>query len=539
MANNAWAEAKWVVDQLGSGGGGIAPNNCISVLTTKDRDMNIKLFYTWPNDTIIENQTIATVLGCKVVLYEGEDLGDETKGTLIDDSMVKDEYKSSPLLISSNYFTEGETYTIHVFPYSDQGVVNRNAKNAVTFVYQKYTLYGCRVNKTDSNSTTRVEYLTGYENETFTSAAMNYTSGTFDYGDWKDVWFIKGCKPCMLKYDGTVDYYLDPDDYTKKADGSNSDVTDTTYEGNVMVEIPLVWIKSYTDGDYQYYLYSDVQIDDEYHAYPFINSQGKTMLYTYMPAYNGSAVTTNSVTRLRSMSGLTPMNTQTATTETTYATNNNPSDIASPIWCTEVLADRQLINALLLLIGKSTDSQTVFGNGHYTGGSSASNLLKSGLMNQKGLFWGTNSTGSGVKVFGIEHWWGNQWRRIAGYVNVSGTQKIKLTYGKDDGSTIVGYNQTGDGYIVINNCTPAGTSGGYVSDSVVNEYGWFPKTASGSQTTYECDGLWYNNSQTDFAFVGGSCDHGFLAGAWYVNLGSAASNSYWSVGASISCKPLN
>ena len=50
--------------------------------------------------------------------------------------------------------------------------------------------------------------------------------------------------------------------------------------------------------------------------------------------------------------------------------------------------------------------------------------------------------------------------------------------------------------------TPSGTSGGYISDSVVNEYGWFPKTASGSQTTYECDGLWFNNSQSNYAIVG-------------------------------------
>ena len=87
--------------------------------------------------------------------------------------------------------------------------------------------------------------------------------------------------------------------------------------------------------------------------------------------------------------------------------------------------------------------------------------------------------------------------------------------------------------------TPSGTSGGYISDSVVNEYGWFPKTASGSQTTYECDGLWFNNSQSNYAIVGGACDDGFLDGPWYVSLNNAVSYAYWNGGATVSCKPLS
>ena len=139
MGNNAWPEAKWVVNQLrGNGGGGsgagIAPNNCASIVASKDKDLAMKLYYTWPEDTIIEGQTIVTVAGCKVVLYEGEDLADETKGTLLSTSTIKNEYKTSPFLISADYFKEGHTYTIHVFPYSDQGVVNRNKNNSVTSV---------------------------------------------------------------------------------------------------------------------------------------------------------------------------------------------------------------------------------------------------------------------------------------------------------------------------------------------------------------------------------------------------------------------
>ena len=35
----------------------------------------------------------------------------------------------------------------------------------------------------------------------------------------------------------------------------------------------------------------------------------------------------------------------------------------------------------------------------------------------------------------MENWWGFQWRRFAGLVNVSGTAKYKMTKGTQDGST--------------------------------------------------------------------------------------------------------
>lgn len=40
----------------------------------------------------------------------------------------------------------------------------------------------------------------------------------------------------MLKSNGTVDCYLDPDDYTKKADGTASPISDVNFNGNAMME---------------------------------------------------------------------------------------------------------------------------------------------------------------------------------------------------------------------------------------------------------------------------------------------------------------
>ena len=96
------------------------------------------------------------------------------------------------------------------------------------------------------------------------------------------------------------------------------------------------------------------------------------------------------------------------------------------------------------------------------------------------------------------------------------------------------YNWTGSGY-TNTGLTPAGTSGGYISKCKCNNsYGTMPYTASGSATTYECDGLWFNNSQVDVALMGGSWGGAALCGASCVNLSSAASGADTAIGARFS-----
>ena len=50
--------------------------------------------------------------------------------------------------------------------------------------------------------------------------------------------------------------------------------------------------------------------------------------------------------------------------------------------------------------------------------------------------------------------------------------------------------------------------------------------------------MWYNNSQVNYAYVGGGWNYDLLVGPFYANLYNAASNSVSYVGAALSCKPL-
>ena len=154
-------------------------------------------------------------------------------------------------------------------------------------------------------------------------------------------------------------------------------------------------------------------------------------------------------------------------------------------------------------------------------------LLQTGTMNTKGLFWGESTGKSGVKVFGMENFWGNQWRRTAGIILANGITKAKL---------IPPYNTDGSGYKTISSVAPSGTSGGYIKDIIFTNDGFAPHVASGSESTYYCDGLWYNNEITSFALFGGTLYCGRHCGSLCVNLPYAPSAADWRFGASSSYK---
>ena len=384
--------------------------------------------------------------------------------------------------------------------------------------------------KSISNSSVRIMYEGDCAD--YTSAYMDYEAGEFNYGDWENAFFMP--KPVLLAQDGTVFCYLDPNDYTLDVDGNSVSAYLSGSSGtyNAMMQWPKIYVSRTQDDYFEHTRIASYKIDETYHCYSNIDANGNEIDYFYTPIYNGSVVSST----LRSISGQTPMNTQTGTTEITYATANNQTSTNE--WYIEQWCDRALINDLLVLIGKSTDTQTIFGNGHYTGGSSASSLLSTGTMNTKGLFWGTNGTGSGVKVFGMENYWGNQWRRTAGLMTSGVAIYAKMTWDTTDSTGITGYPTTSVSGMMSLGKSASGTSGGYISSTYNSEFGCVPYVSSGSSSTYEADGLWFNSSVVGYASVGGSCYNGLLCGAFALDLSNAVSDSSWNFGASLSCKPL-
>lgn len=386
----------------------------------------------------------------------------------------------------------------------------------INIVYKLGTRYGFRRSKNNSSPAGRIEYL--FDAAEKKPASMGLNTGVFDFGDWED-FVYKVARPVMLKTNGTVDYELDPNNQTlRKDNGLSSDVTNTNYNGNAMVEFfGFKWVKRYEDASYEYVIFSDVQFDEDYHAYAHTGADGKVKNAFYWGMFKG----TNVGSKLRSIGTGSVMVNQTRNTEVTYAMGNGDQyyTIYKSGW--DYIAD------LLTLISKSDNSQAAFGSGRSASNNSAA--IAVGSLKDKGPFWGSSNGTSDVKVFWIEGFWGNVWEGMAGMI-LAGSAGIKVKMTPP-------YNFDGKDYEATN-IVPSGTSGGYVNlASVSDKYGYVPKVASGSETTYMCDGLWFNNSQTDYALVGGAWNDAGPCGSRYVDLSGLASFTYATVGSRLSYLP--
>ncbi len=449
------------------------------------------------------------------------------------DGTVFSPFTTSPAVITG--LTNDTHYYVAAYAYT--ALRTSEKSNVVEVTPREYVQFAFHYSENDS-SPASVTYPAGYDNSDYTDTFyVDLSTGVPHYGDWdktddKNKWLFP--KPCMLKYDGTVDYYLNENDETKKEDGTASDVANSSYAGNAMMEWgqdgrKLYWkIVPDSDGKGFTFVIASAQVDNDMQPWNHYNCQGGIAEHFYTPIYFGSS----DGTRLRSISGGTNYVNNAATAELTLAKANNLT--SDEIWNTEVYCDFLLTAMLCILISKSTNSQAKFGHGRCASGNSSA--IGQGTMNGKGMFYGKSNQTDGVKVFGMENPWGNLWRRIAGLINANGTVKLKLTYGKEDGSTVDGYNTTGSGY--ISHGTMSGTSGGYTSHMNITDRGITPETISGSDSTYYCDGAWFNNGQVDYALVGGRWLYGLLVGCLCVHLAGAVSIAAADVGAALSCKPL-
>lgn len=442
---------------------------------------------------------------------------------------------TSPLTVTG--LTNNTTYTVKAVSVNTKGRTTESA--GVTVTPKGIIKFAVHYSENNSDPDS-CDYPQGYDNYGWTPMYVNLSTGVPVYGSWDregangDIvnWLYP--KSCMLLQTGTVDYYLDENDETKKADGTASDVANTSYAGNAMMEWAqdgaiIHWkIIPDQDGHGFTFVVANYQADGDMKPWNHYNCDGDVAEHFYTPKYFGSS----DGTRLRSISGGTNYVNHTESEELTLAKANNLT--AKEIWNTEVYSDWLFIGLLQVLLCKNMNTQAKFGSGRCKSTNSAA--IGQGTMNGKGLFFGSNDETSGVKIFGMENPYGNIWRRIAGLINDQGTVKIKLTYGKQDGSTVEGYNTTGSGY--ISHGTMAGTSGGYTSHMNITNRGITPETISGSDSTYYCDGAWFNNGQVDYALVGGYWNGGLIVGCLCVLLDRTVSNAAASFGAALSCKPL-
>ena len=477
----------------------------------------VRLWWKDPRDTIIDGYVIASWDATVIVKKQGAYPEDIDDGVIVATVTDRDSHLDNALVDTQE---NAAAWKYRAFPRSANGVYCLDKRNCFGV-----WVYGYYIDEAAPVTSTRVHKIEGCDNYFYERAYMDFENNRFEWGDWRNAPFLP--RPCMLKRSGEVAYYLDPDNYLKKADGTASDVANSAFDGNAMMEWNTVFMKKYRDRNRIYVFFSNVKQDSGFECFSTLKSDGTYAEHFYTPIYEGNLV--DNVMRSLSLNAVAQSG-STADQEAAYAEANGAG------WTTTVWADEDLITALFVLMFENTDSQAALGNGNINGGTSAAAFLPTGSGNQKGMFWGSNTNNQCVKVFGMENWWGNRWRRPNGVLLIEGIYHVKMTRSTADGSTTTGYNRTGTGYINTGLTTEGDYNAAYISRVHGGKYGFLVAKAAGSSTTFYADGHWSARTGTRMLLRGGACHYGALCGAFAFSVNELPALADWNFGASLSYK---
>ena len=356
---------------------------------------------------------------------------------------------------------------------------------------------------------------------------------------------------CVVLDSGVVNYYLDPFDSTKKADGTAAVLTGA--DGQVMVEIPKFYTRRTVSGTIITWEISAFP-QAGFTVHPAFIKDGVEVNYRYYGAYdacvydvggatylsglnydnnsgaNGVQVDVTATTgdKLASVSGIYPMVGLTRAEFRTLAANRGTfwRQLDFTLW--------SAVQMLYLIEYQSFYSQAILGagntNGSYLASSGvqadsphtiagASNWLGNGSTNTTSGAGVSAKPGTSYMVYrGIENLYGNCWNWADGInVNVGTNGYVYVTNNRADFADDTSTNMT----LIATN---ASTAADYASAlSAIDNYFIASSVSGGSSSTYLTD-YWYGSTSSNrVVFVGGSAYYAALAGAFHVLANSASS----------------
>lgn len=355
----------------------------------------------------------------------------------------------------------------------------------------------------------RVEYLG--KNANYSPLNLDLNTHSVDYGSWADWPWLSANVPVMCDWNGHIDYYIDPTDYTKKAGSFEpSDVSNLNYEGNAMAFVKCIYTCTYCINHDRYVYFCDKKISDHFAPLGF-NVRGIIRDYMLIPMFYGHK---DRKGRLRSIA-----NQYSAGTITGHHTQNcDHLDMDTQAQYLSILRSSAsslffggaLVNVLTdiaIMLSKSTNTQASYGSGmskSYTSDSDANGhwgTLPDPILNAQ--FYGGNDEKTFTNIFHSTVLGSNMlWQRDPYTLLVYGKLKISPDYRFD----LTGESYMDTGYIL--------TQGNYYAAfQTVPEYGFIPcSDIIGSESTGYCDYIYANPSVISVSSRFGCCRSGARAG---------------------------
>ena len=475
-----------------AGSSGIAPSN-VKEARVGAGNSKLTIYWSDPEDTTVEGQTIATWKGTKLVQKVGSYPENPKDGVLLLDNQERNKYKDTGFEI--NNLVNGRTYYFALFPYSTTNSLNLSTNNRISGTPQEAKIMTAKIDLSNSNPATCVSYA---------DDAVDMAAGS----DAWDEFF--GHYPCLFK-DGKEVGKLNRNDFTKFADGRAADITSGS-AGDVMIAFPRRGVRISTSGDIVTVSMTEAQDDPNFKYYAHTKGADRRDIF-YLGAYKGYKDRLN---KLRSISGKKPQNILPLAEARTIAQANGTGYEQSAFY---QLIFRQV---MYILKYKNLNSQAVIGAGYTytrhdgstsTGGSEAYGMDSELIRKSDSSY--IEDDLKHVKLFGIEDFWGNINEWIDGLTSNSKGCLTSTGPYNDNGKS---YRDNGpfksDTSSYSKMSKPAGTS----------ELGFIAKETKGSDTTYFADRANFDSFRAPR--FGGSAREGKGAGAFCLIMDCSATDKY-------------
>lgn len=411
-----------------------------------------------------------------------------TDGTLVGTFTTKNQYQSTELEFTPPS-TIGSDVNCCIMVYAHCSIAGDTkdyvngeyeGQSSAQFKIKSYSTWTVVIDESNSNPLSCC---------TYGGDAVGMTKGS---DEWDTIF---GYRPCVFK-NGAVVFYLDPNDWTKDANGN------TTYNGisiaslistdyynsgyDVMIEFPRMGLNISKNGTKITVSLTDDPNNSnfEYRAHKRGDVAKNAF---YLGAYDACKNQPSANILLRSVSGGTIVASTQSEDFWFYAENKGTGYT--------LFAFYQIvyIQALYILKYGNLNSQATIGTGQL-----GTALTTNGSLNGNGMNYSAGTNGA-IKLFGLENLWGNYNQRVIGaYIDNSNNlvTNTNLTYAgtKVEYTEPLTFGSSLQGFITT---TQGGTGKGFILSNA----------SGGSSTTYYCDYSIVGNSSVNYARYGGAWDN--------------------------------
>lgn len=366
-----------------------------------------------------------------------------------------------------------------------------------------------------------------YTGDSIGKTPMSLNSdGSVNEGGWADFIDQLNNHPWMVKSDGTPDYRLMDTDYTKKMDGTASDVANTDYDGGAFAWIRRIYKSEKMYGNRRAVSFRLTPAEG-YEPVGFRDPNDNVLEGIWIPMFYGSK---DSNGKMRSLSGMQPIYSNTTAQEYTAISAVGTRAAFYGGGIAETLTD------ILIMLCGSTDVPGVIGTGNcsgYDGSKSPTNGVLANACVGSGRWYGT-TTGKALNKYFHSIVLGSyqQWQRDPYRLLINGTYYVSKNYT---------YDLTGAKYTKTDVTVPAAVSGVYPHYyKTVEGFGALPTSNggyNGSSSTGGCDGFWTNITITAVLQRFANASNGLVCGPRACSAGVVAGAAGWDIGASLILLP--